>query len=54
MRAKEKRLNAFMFKTCWNKDTLFFSDNAVSEMKKRWLSTNNNKNKNKEFEKRRK
>jgi hypothetical protein len=32
--------------------TRYFSDNAVSEMKKRWLSTNNNNNKNKEFEKR--
>lgn len=48
MRVKEKRLNAFMFKTCWNKKTLFFSENAVSEMEKRRLSTNN---KNKESEK---
>jgi len=32
MRTKKKRLNAFMFRTCWNKETLFLN-NAVNEMK---------------------
>jgi hypothetical protein len=53
MRRQEKRLNALMFKTCWNKKTLFFLNNVVNETKEntRRVSINDKNQKKKKKKK---
>jgi len=44
---KKTRLNAFMFRTCWNKKRFSFLNNDVKKKKKVRLNTNNNNEKRK-------